>query len=66
MAGGEKMTPKNNVQCEADDSLDIKIDEECIEKWKPILARTTGATILKTFCLGNVASGFYHNFKNTD
>jgi hypothetical protein len=58
MAGGEKMPPKNKVQCEADDSLDIKLDEECVENWKPIFYRTTGAAILKAFCVGNVASGF--------
>jgi hypothetical protein len=58
MAGGEKMPPKSKMECEADDSLDIKIDEECIEKWKPIFDRTTGAAILKAYCLGKVAYGF--------
>lgn len=52
MAGGEKLPPKNTAQCEAGDSLDIQLDDQCAQAWKPILTRTTGADILKALCVG--------------
>ena len=58
MAGGEKMQPKNKERCEVDDSLDIKLDDECTQTWKPVFDRTTASAILMAFCVGNTASGF--------
>jgi len=55
MAGGDALPPKNKAQCEARDSLEIQLDEECSEPWKPILERTTGADILKALCIGKAA-----------
>ena len=52
MAGGEKLPPKNNAQCEVGDSLDIQLDDQCAQSWKPIFERTTGADILKALCIG--------------
>jgi len=52
MAGGEKLPPKNNAQCEVGDSLDIQLDDQCAQSWKPILERTTGADILRALCIG--------------
>ena len=52
MAGGEKLPPKNNAQCEVGDTLDIQLDDQCAQSWKPILERTTGADILRALCIG--------------
>jgi len=52
MAGGEKLPPKNTAQCEVGDSLDIQLDDQCAQSWKPIFERTTGADILKALCIG--------------
>lgn len=52
MAGGEKLPPKNTAQCEVGDSLDIQMDEQCMQSWKPIYDRTTGSDILKALCVG--------------
>jgi hypothetical protein len=55
MAGGEPMPPRSKAQCEAGDSLEIRLDEECAQTWKPVFYRTTGSDILKAFCVGQGA-----------
>jgi hypothetical protein len=52
MAGGEPMPPRSKAQCEAGDSLEIRLNEECVQTWKPVFHRTTGSDILKAFCVG--------------
>jgi hypothetical protein len=54
-AGGEAMPEKSKARCEADDSLAIKLDAECIQSWKPVLYTTTGADILDALCVGKAA-----------
>jgi hypothetical protein len=54
-AGGEAMPEKGKARCEADDSLEIKLDAECVQSWKPILYMTTGADILDAMCVGKAA-----------
>lgn len=55
MAGGDPMPPKDKLQCEASDSLEIKLDDTCTQSWKPIFYRTTGSDILKALCVGKAA-----------
>ena len=55
MAGGEPMPPRGKAQCEAGDSLEIRLDDQCAQTWKPILYRTTGSDILKALCVGQAA-----------
>jgi len=55
MAGGDALPPKSKAQCEARDSLEMQLDEDCGEPWKPIFERTTGADILKALCIGKAA-----------
>jgi|APCry1669189034_1035192.scaffolds.fasta_scaffold01524_3 hypothetical protein len=52
MTGGDTLPPKSKAQCEAGDSLEIRLDDDCSEPWKPIFERTTGADILKALCVG--------------
>lgn len=52
MAGGDKLPPKNNAQCEVGDSLEMQLDAPCAQTWKPIFDGTTGADILKALCIG--------------
>ena len=55
MAGGEPMPPRGQAQCEAGDSMEIRLDDHCAQTWKPIFFRTTGADILKALCVGQAA-----------
>ena len=55
MAGGEPMPPRGKAQCEANDSLEIRRDDDCAQTWKPVLYRTTGSDILKALCVGQAA-----------
>ena len=55
MAGGDPMPPKDKSQCEAGDSLEIKLDDQCAQSWKPIFYRTTGSDILRALCVGKAA-----------
>lgn len=55
MAGGEPMPPRNKAQCEAGDSLEIRLDDDCAQTWKPVFYRTTGSDILKALCVGQAA-----------
>lgn len=55
MAGGEPMTPRRKAQCEATDSLEIRLDDDCAQTWKPVVNRTTGSDILKELCVGQAA-----------
>lgn len=55
MAGGERMTPRRKAQCEAGDSLEIRLDDDCAQTWKPVMNRTTGSDILKELCVGQAA-----------
>lgn len=55
MAGGEPMAPRRKAQCEASDSLEIRLDDDCAQSWKPVVYRTTGADILKELCVGQAA-----------
>ena len=52
MAGGEPMPPRSKAQCEAGDSLELRLDEECAQTWKPIFYSTTGADIMRALCVG--------------
>jgi hypothetical protein len=56
MAGGERMPPRGKAQCEASDSLEIRLDDDCAQTWKPVLYRTTGADILAALCVGQSAA----------
>ncbi len=55
MAGGEPMPPRGKPQCEVGDSLEIRLDDECAQSWKPIFYKTTGSDILKALCVGKAA-----------
>lgn len=55
MAGGEPMPPRSKAQCEAGDSLELRLDEECAQTWKPVFYRTTGSDMLKALCVGKAA-----------
>jgi len=55
MAGGEPMPPRGKAQCEAGDSLEIRLEDHCVQSWKPVLYRTTGSDILKALCVGQAA-----------
>ena len=55
MAGGEPMAPAGKAQCEAGDSLEIRLEDNCAQTWKPVFNRTTGADILKALCVGQAA-----------
>jgi hypothetical protein len=55
MSGGEPMQPRGKAQCEASDSLEIRLDDDCAQKWKPVFYRTTGADILNALCVGQAA-----------
>ena len=55
MAGGEPMPPRGKTQCEASDSQEIRLNEECVQTWKPVFPRTTGADILNALCVGQAA-----------
>ena len=57
MAGGDKIPGKTKAACEVGDALDMTLDEECTQSWKPVFDRTTGADILKALCVGQAASG---------
>lgn len=55
MAGGEPMPPRNKAQCEAGDSLELLLDDDCAQTWKPVFYRTTGSDILNALCVGQSA-----------
>ena len=55
MAGGEPMPPRGKAQCEASDSQEIHLDDACVQTWKPVFNRTTGADILNALCVGQAA-----------
>jgi len=55
MAGGEPMPPRSKAQCEAGDSLELRLDDDCAQTWKPVFYRTTGSDILKALCVGRAA-----------
>jgi hypothetical protein len=55
MAGGEPMPPRNKAQCEAGDSLELLLDDDCAQTWKPVFYRTTGSDILNALCVGQAA-----------
>jgi hypothetical protein len=52
MAGGEPMPPVGKGQCEASDSLELRLDDDCAQTWKPVFYRTTGSDILRALCVG--------------
>jgi hypothetical protein len=55
MAGGEPMPPRGKSQCEVSDSLEMRLEDECTQSWKPIFYKTTGSDILKALCVGKAA-----------
>jgi hypothetical protein len=46
------MSSKALEQCEVDDSLEIKLNDECAKVWLPIYEKTTVADILNALCIG--------------
>lgn len=55
MAGGEPMQPEGKAQCEASNSLELRLDDNCAQTWKPVFYRTTGSDVLKALCVGQAA-----------
>ena len=52
MAGGERLTSKTKDRCEVEDSLEIKLSNDCEKPWLSIYERTTGSDILHALCIG--------------
>ncbi len=55
MAGGEPTPPRGKAQCEASDSLELRLDDDCAQTWKPVFYGTTGSDVLKALCVGQAA-----------
>jgi hypothetical protein len=52
MAGGDRLPSKTKDRCEVEDSLEIKLSNECEKPWLSIYEKTTGSDILRALCIG--------------